>query len=356
MNFNSFWDIINVPLSLLIGTIYRFVGSYGLSIVLFSIVTEILLFPLSIKQQKSTVAMQKIMPKQQEIERKYRKTNPQKYQEEISKLYEKEKINPMGGCLPMLIQLPILISLYSVINRPLTYILGYGQDLILKIASVVNIEVTASTLRQKEIVVAEAMTANLASVEAAVGQPLTPINFNFLGLNLAQTPSFSHFSVLWIVPILSAVVAYLSQVWMTKNNPAMGGTAQTNSMMKSMNIMMPVMSIWLGFTLPAAVGVYWILRSLLMPAKQIFLNKLIRPAQTSKSRSGKKQPQNREIPAEFIEDLKTSREENPQAEDMSFPDEEPVPEERAKPEQKSLPPQTPNKYSGYTNSKKKKKK
>ncbi len=354
--------IINVPLGFVLGAIYHVVSSYGIAIILFAIIMKIVLLPLSIKQQKSTIAIQKIAPLQKEIERKYKKSNPQKYQEELSRLYEKEHINPAGGCLPLLIQFPILFGLYAVINQPLTYILGYSQELILKIASLVNIEAAANTLRMKEISIAQAMTSNLEMVSQAVGQTLTPMNFNFLGLNLAEVPSFSHFSVLWIIPIGAGVASYFSQKWMMGVNPAMADNPQAASMNRTMNIMMPLMSVWFGFSLPAGVGVYWIINSVLMPLQQIVLNKIIKPVEKPQKKKKKAiEPTKPTIPEEFLDDLRSARD----AEQITLDEiieetteenaENEVENESVENEKKPTQSVKPDKYAGYNNSKKKKK-
>jgi YidC/Oxa1 family membrane protein insertase len=134
--------------------------------------------------------------------------------------------------LPILIQLPILFALYSVINRPLTFMLGLSEETIMRIANIVNVGTTAELLRSREIVIAQAMSSQIAKVNADMGLSLTPINFNFLGIDLAQVPSFSHFSALWIIPIGAAAAAYFSQKWMMKLNPAMAGNEQAASMRK----------------------------------------------------------------------------------------------------------------------------
>ena len=113
-------NIISNALGHVLRIIFELVQNYGLSIILFTIVVKVLLLPLTIKQTKSTKAMQDIQPKIQEIQTKY-KDKPEKQQQEIMKIYTEAKINPLAGCLPLLIQMPILIALFSVLREPVTY-------------------------------------------------------------------------------------------------------------------------------------------------------------------------------------------------------------------------------------------
>ena len=113
-------NIISNALGHVLRIIFELVQNYGLSIILFTIVVKVLLLPLTIKQTKSTKAMQDIQPKILEIQTKY-KDKPEKQQQEIMKIYTEAKINPLAGCLPLLIQMPILIALFSVLREPVTY-------------------------------------------------------------------------------------------------------------------------------------------------------------------------------------------------------------------------------------------
>ena len=113
-------NIISNALGHVLRIIFELVQNYGLSIILFTILVKVLLLPLTIKQTKSTKAMQDIQPKIQEIQTKY-KDKPEKQQQEIMKIYQEAKINPLAGCLPLLIQMPILLALFSVLREPVTY-------------------------------------------------------------------------------------------------------------------------------------------------------------------------------------------------------------------------------------------
>ena len=132
---SSIWDtIINRPLGWIIEISYRFTHNYAIALFIFALVLQIVLFPLGIKQQKNSVKQASLRPKEMAIRKKYAgrndKPTQQKLNEEIMELYQRENFNPMGGCLPMLIQLPILFSLYNVVISPLKYICGFGAETI----------------------------------------------------------------------------------------------------------------------------------------------------------------------------------------------------------------------------------
>ena len=143
-------SILYRAFGLLLNFIYSFVSNYGLSIILFTILTKVILFPLSLKQQKSMVKMQQVQPKLKEIQEKY-KSDQQRQSEETMKLYKEHGVNPMGGCLPLLIQLPILFALYLVMYQPLTYMLGKTAEEIAALASKFGIAMDNARMAEIDI-------------------------------------------------------------------------------------------------------------------------------------------------------------------------------------------------------------
>lgn len=272
----AFSLLITTPLGYIISFIYDLVQNYGFAIIIFTIIVKLLMLPLVIKQQKSTVQMQKIQPELKVLQKKYA-NDQQRLSQETMKLYKKYDINPAGGCLPLLIQLPIIFGLYQVITRPMQYILHMGTDLIQKVADVLKdggfiTEAVANlATKQNQITVASSMADNLAFVEEKVGQVLSTINFDFFGLDLSLTPKLSVVSVLWIIPILSAVTAYLSGKITTK----LSGNEQAAEQMKSMNIMMPLMSGYFCFIMPTGVGLYWVMSNVIQIIQQIVVTKIM---------------------------------------------------------------------------------
>jgi YidC/Oxa1 family membrane protein insertase len=269
-------DIISAPLGILLGYIYSHVNSYGLALIIFTVIAKIVLLPFSIKQQKSMANMARIQPKLYELKKKY-KNDQQTLSQETMRIYKEENVSMLGGCLPLLIQLPILLGLYQVINRPLTYVLRLSGEQIASVVQTLGLGFTESQIKAKELVIAQAMKVNahLLPEFSKIGF----IDFNFLGLNLSQTPSISTPSLLWIIPLLAALSSFFSTQLTAKATPGTGSSsgsaAQAASMSKSMRYMMPVMSLWITFTMPGGVGFYWLLTNLLMVVQQYALNKFI---------------------------------------------------------------------------------
>jgi YidC/Oxa1 family membrane protein insertase len=155
--------------------------------------------------------------------------------------------------------------------------------------------VTTADLRAKEIQIAQAIY-NYFSAISAKFPGIEGINFNFLGLNLALVPDFKAFSVLWIIPILAGVSAYLSGYLNAKINPAMAnsGNAQMAGMNKAMIWYMPLISVWFTFTLPAGVGLYWIMSNILIVAQQYILNIMVPLPKTEAPQKGGKANEKRD--------------------------------------------------------------
>ena len=272
----AFSLLITTPLGYIISFIYDLVQNYGLAIIIFTILVKFIMLPLVVKQQKSTVQMKMVQPELQKIQKKYA-NDQQRLSQETMKLYKKYNISPAGGCLPLLIQLPIILGLYQVITRPMQYILHMGTDLIQKIANVlkdggfITEQIANYATKQNQITVASAMADNLAFVEEKVGTALSTINFDFFGLDLSLTPQLSNPSILWIIPILSAVTAYLSGKITTK----LSGNDQAAEQMKTMNIMMPLMSGYFCFIMPTGVGLYWVMSNVIQIIQQVVVTKIM---------------------------------------------------------------------------------
>lgn len=272
----AFSLLITTPLGYIISFIYDLVQNYGLAIIIFTILVKFIMLPLVVKQQKSTVQMKMVQPELQKLQKKYA-NDQQRLSQETMKLYKKYNISPAGGCLPLLIQLPIILGLYQVITRPMQYILHMGTDLIQKIANVlkdggfITEQIANYATKQNQITVASAMADNLAFVEEKVGTALSTINFDFFGLDLSLTPQLSNPSILWIIPILSAVTAYLSGKITTK----LSGNDQAAEQMKTMNIMMPLMSGYFCFIMPTGVGLYWVMSNVIQVIQQVVVTKIM---------------------------------------------------------------------------------
>lgn len=285
--------------------IYDFVQNYGLAIILFTIVIKMILLPLNIKSQKSMRKQQKIQPYIMELQEKY-KNDQQKLQQEMMKVYKNNNVSMTGGCLPMLIQFPILIGLYQVIQRPLQYMLGVvwegayneilhlrdaAQNLVASIPGIMGNYAGAEPLNiwnQGQIFIskwAAAVGTQGSTLEGVAGAAQHPwvVNFDFLGLDLSTVPgdAFSHAIssgawmglVILIIPLLAVVSSIvsmkISQMQAGQNNSA---NNQANQMNKTMNLIMPIMTGFFTIILPAGLGLYWIISSVVQIVQQLAVN------------------------------------------------------------------------------------
>lgn len=274
----------------LFGTVLRFFNdlthSYLVAVLLFAIASKILLFPLSIKQQKNSVKQATLRPKEMAIRKKYKgTTDPQlqrKMQEEISELYQKEGFNPMGGCLPLLIQLPLIIALYNVIRNPLRYICGVGKEgvsKILEIAKTYEGFEKATEINLVPILNGEYGAEILEKVEKALGKAIEFTHelpdFNFFGIDLSVTPGRNAPLYYLLIPLITGVVAYLSGKLTKKLSYQPPVTEGADSATKTSNLIMdlfmPGMSIWLAFMFPSLLGIYWIFQNILGVLQQLIL-------------------------------------------------------------------------------------
>lgn len=202
-------QIILTPFSWLLTAFYNFFDSYGIALILFAIVVKLILFPFSLKGKRSMIQMNMIQGKVQKIQQQYA-NNREKMNEEVQKLYAKENVKPMSGCLWSFIPLLILWPLYAIIRRPLFYMMGQTQEAILAIANTLGFTagdaaLTAQTVSNgyNELKIAGMITqANLSDVQAAaegvaagLGEKVFSINFNFLGLDLSQIAQWKFWEV-----------------------------------------------------------------------------------------------------------------------------------------------------------------
>ena len=281
----NLFDIILVPFAWLLLTFYRVFHSYGLAIILFCLVTKIILFPLSLKGKKSMIKMSALSAQQQRIQKQYG-NNREKMNQEIQKLYEKEKVNPMGGCLWSLLPLPILIGLYGVIRQPLKYLMNLTSDEINALSDFFFQEVITNT-GNGEIRIAEALFNRFDEVAAQFPEltdRIFSLDFSFLGINLAQTPQLKFWENgvdwnsigLFLIPVVSALLSYVSMKISMKTNVMNTGTENPMANNKMYSIMMPLISLWIGFTLPGGLGVYWIANSVFMIVQELLAGKMLK--------------------------------------------------------------------------------
>ncbi len=267
------FDLIARPF----GYVMRFCASlcfnnYALALLLFTIIVKLVLLPFGIKQQKSQIKMARLRPKIAAIEKKYagRKDRPtmQKKQQEIMELQQREGVSAFGGCLPLLIQFPILIGLFNVIRNPFTYLMGVSDTTIGRMMLRAGLSGTDAT------------QLNLVSkieADASIGAGLIDTNaipsFDLFGLDISLTP-IDVWGWLILIPILSGVFSYFTMRLSRRFSGqavAMGSDAQKSSII--MDLLMPLISVYFSFTYTAALGIYWIYQSVLGLAQTVILAK-----------------------------------------------------------------------------------
>ena len=267
-------------------------NQYLFALLIFALIVEVLTLPFGIKQQKNSIKQAKMRPKEMAIRKKYagREDNAtkQKMSTEIQEMYQKEGFNPMGGCLPMLIQFPIIIALYNIVMNPLKYICRLSTDAINGIMAVVKsyseyADVTFNAERNIDLMSAMKKIIETDGVEAFSGvegfaDSISSVadipNLSMFGgaINLADTPSFTVFNWLLLIPVLTFVAYFFS---MKINRKLMYQPSQNDAAMgcsnKVMDYAMPLMSVFITFGVPAALGVYWIFKCILGVIKQAVL-------------------------------------------------------------------------------------
>lgn len=274
--------------------IYNLVQNYGVAIILFTLLIKMLLFPLNIKSQKAMKKQQKIQPILAELQKKYA-NDQEKLNRETMKLYKDNNISMTGGCLPMLIQMPILIGLYQVIQRPLSYLLHVDfneSSVIKKVYELRDMFAPANLAQHTEEVLANSYQMNIAQWAEQAGFTDWVINFKLFFLDLANVPSnaftyigevlqgnMEHIGVvsLLLIPIL-AVLSSLGSMQISKlssgqkKQPSNSAENPANQMSNTMMWMMPVMTGFFTLTLPAGIGLYWIISSVIQIVQQISLD------------------------------------------------------------------------------------
>ena len=286
----SFGEIITWPFAKLMVWLYGLTGNYGASIILFALLVNVIMIPFMAKSKKSMMRSSRLQPRIQELQRRH-EGNPQALNKAMQDLYREEGVNPMSGCLWSLIPFPILIALYSVIRQPITRMMFASKDVVTVLQeyfTAKGYEVAAAGGRAgayAEIQLTDLAHKNWAAVQSELAgkvDGLLNINFDFLGMNMGEQPAVS---TLWkgpytwaaiglfLIPFVSAALSWASMKVSSASNPA-AGDAQSQATMKSINLMMPLMSIWICFVMPAAMGIYWIANSVFGMARDFILTKV----------------------------------------------------------------------------------
>lgn len=278
------YDLIGYPFGWIMWFLYQVVDNYMLDLIFFTIITKLLLLPITVKQQKNTARMSIFQPKMEEIKRKYA-NNKQKYQEEVQKLYEREGVNPASSCLPVFIQLFLLFGIYDVVNKPLTHIFRMPKEMVTAFIQKAidlgcNIQSGTSNL-QAQLHAFNFFKQNPQSfsdiLDTKTIDTLSSFKLTFFGINFGEIPSWG-WKMIILIPILSGITAllsgFISQQINKKNNPAMQGQGATMGMML---LFAPIMSFWIAFRVPAGVGFYWTISNIFIIFQTIIIAKIFTP-------------------------------------------------------------------------------
>ena len=278
--------IILTPFAWLLLRLYEFCG-YGLALILFAIIVKTILFPVTLQGKKSMIKTTMLSGKMQQLQKQYGKDR-ERYNMEVQKLYEREKVNPMGGCLWSLIPIALLMVLYFIIREPLTYFMNLTADQVKTVAEVTGI---ANEGAYPQIAMASALGVPevLSKVQAALGEAgsnLFAMDFSFLGINLANTPSWKFWegglswaSVgLFLLPLVSTAVSFLSMKVSMETNKINQQTqnSQMDRTNKTMMYTMPLVSLWIGYTVPAGLSIYWIAQYFVTIVQEIICSKMLK--------------------------------------------------------------------------------
>ena len=295
-------DIVTVPFGYLLRWLYELTGNYGLAMIIFAIAVQLVLLPITAKSKKSMMKMSRLQPKIQEIQRKY--ADDKNKQNEAIQALQKEEGAGMGcgGCLWSFVPLLILMPLFAVIRQPIQYMLGADAETAAKIVEVIkaaNSDIFPQNLHYEQVVAAQYITQYADLIREAIPgiseQILQGIDFDFLWINLGNIPEFNIFGANWawnwahigafLIPLLSAGSQVLSMLVSQKMNDSVitnekgvqdketAQKSQTAQQSKIMMYMMPLMSLWIGFTVPGGLSLYWFVGGVIRMVEDMILTK-----------------------------------------------------------------------------------
>ncbi len=258
--------------------LYIIVQNYGLAIILFTILIRAAIFPLNLRQQRSMAATAKLSDKQKELQKKYG-DDKQKYQEELQKLYDQEGAKPGSGCLISILPFFFMIGIYYSIINPLSNALHLADTTVARATSLLTQIPGAGTSLNTRYVQLEVVKnfdflkpylGNVWSANEIADVDKFSHSFNFLGLDLLQTP-WGGPAVLWIIPILCLLIAVGTQIYSMFTNDAM---KNQQGCMKVFMLLLPLLTAYLALTLPGAVGFYWVVSNIMTFFQTVVTNKV----------------------------------------------------------------------------------
>lgn len=273
------FNLVGSVFGYLLWALFYIFQNYGVAILFFTIITKAIMFPFSLKQQRSMASQSKMAAKQKELQEKYGK-NREKYSEEVQKLYDKEGVKMSSGCLVSLLPMLIMMGIFYSIISPLSNTLHLNAASIASASEFINglpgmaatgaypeLEVVKNFAGLREYIAPMFSAADLTKLD------MFSQGFNFLGLNLLKSAKGSSFAdFLWTIPVLSLVTQLGTQIYMQRHNKAMTGQQQQGCMMVMMYAM-PLLGVYWSYQMPAAVGVYWVISGVLQFVQTLIMNK-----------------------------------------------------------------------------------
>ena len=296
----SISDIITVPFGYLLSWLYQLTNSYGLALIIFAVLVKLILHPVTAKGKKSSMKMSRLTPQIQDIQNRYA-SDQQKMNEAMQALYKEEGVSMGGSCLWSFIPLLILFPLFAVVRSPITYMLHQTAEASEQIVEIIKAQAPSlfgSNPYYHQMIAAQQIPNYAEAIKAAIPgiseAALQGVNFDFFGLDLGAVPQFNIFGWsaydwahigMFIIPVLSAGSQVISMLVSQKMNNSVvtdkngvqdeetAKKSQTNQTMNTMLYLMPLMSLWIGFTIPAAMSLYWFIQGIVSMVQDIFLTR-----------------------------------------------------------------------------------
>ena len=293
-------DIIQVPFGYLMEALYRLTNNYGFALILFSVIVQLVLLPITAKSKKSMMKMSRLTPQLQEIQRRYA-NDPARQNQAMQDLYREEGVSMGGGCLWSFVPMLLLLPLYTVVRQPIVYMLHENMEVANQVVEVIkgiNPELFGGNAYYHQMIAAQYIPQYAEAIKAAIPAigdiALEGINFGFIGIDLGAVPQFNVFASTWawnwahigalLIALCSAGYQVVSMLIMQKMNDSLvtdkdgiqdketaenSQTAQTN---KVMMWTMPLMMLWIGCTVPCALSLYWFVGGVVRTVEDVILN------------------------------------------------------------------------------------
>lgn len=270
----SFMYFLAVLIGPLVKILYSFIGNYAATMIVATLILKLLLFPLSIHQQKSTAKMSVFQPLITEIQQKY-KNDPQKQQEELMKLQQEHGYNPMGGCMPMLLTMLVLFGFLGVVYYPVHYIFGVSNEAVKAACEAIGLATTNTSTMQTALIQAIHNGASIdpSIISANVVAEIQNFNTSFFGMDMCDVPGF-HLTPIAIFPAIATVTMFVSYFITQKLS---GMDAQMQGSMKVMMWGMNIMFVFMCFQMPVGFSLYYGTSNIFMMLQTVLTYKVYNP-------------------------------------------------------------------------------